>query len=51
MTKYITKKDDSLWSIAKKFNINLVTLKKINNIKGDKIIPGIELTIPVKSSG
>jgi LysM repeat protein len=43
---YLTKKGDTLWSIAKKFQVDPVKLKYLNNIKGNTITPGKVLVIP-----
>ena len=43
--KYIVKKNDTLYSISKMFNIPLDTLKEINNLNNDIISIGQELVI------
>jgi len=42
---YVVKSGDSLWSIANKNNISVATLKKLNGLKNDKILPGQRLII------
>ena len=43
---YKVKKGDSLWNIAKEYNITVDTLKKINNLSSDKLIINQQLFIP-----
>ena len=43
---YIVQKGDSLYSIAKRFNVGLSELKEINNLTSNLISVGQELTIP-----
>jgi len=49
---YKVKKGDSLWRISEKFNIPISEIKKSNNLKSDKITPGMSLKInlPKKAS-
>ena len=43
---YVVKTGDSLWSIANKFdNVSIKNLKKLNNLKGNKLKPGMVLKI------
>ncbi len=45
---YIIQKDDTLWSIAEKYNIDIEKLKKINNITNEnKIKPGQKIKIDI----
>jgi LysM repeat protein len=37
---YTVKKGDSLWFIAQKFNTDVETLKRINNLKFSNIVVG-----------
>ena len=46
--KYRIKNGDSLWSIAKKFNTSVASIKKYNNINGNVIRAGKILTIKRK---
>ena len=47
LTKYTVKKNESLWSIAGKFNISHTMLIKVNNISNpDMIKAGIEINVP-----
>ncbi len=48
-SSYIVKRGDSLWSIARNFNISVDDLKRINNIQGNTIYPGQVLKIPQKT--
>jgi hypothetical protein len=43
---YMVKKGDTLWSIAKRFNVDVEKLKYLNNLKGTSLPPGRELRIP-----
>ena len=43
---YVVKKGDSLYSIAKKFNINVSDIKNLNMISNDNLSIGEELKIP-----
>ena len=44
--KYIVKKGDTLWSIAKENNISISELKSINNLETNLLSVGQELIIP-----
>lgn len=39
-TQYIVEKNDNLYNIAARFNTTYNILKKINNLKSDKLVPG-----------
>lgn len=43
---YVVRKGDTLWSIAKKFNVNVEKLKYLNGLRGTQIACGKELKIP-----
>jgi len=43
---YKVKKGDSLWSIAKRFNVSIKLIKKINNLKSNYLKVGQILKIP-----
>ena len=43
------RKNESLYSIAKRYNTNMKTLKRLNHIKGSLITIGQELILPYKS--
>lgn len=45
---YVVRPGDSLASIAKEYNVNILEIKKENGITGDLIIVGQELKIPKK---
>jgi murein DD-endopeptidase MepM/ murein hydrolase activator NlpD len=47
---YKVKKGDTLYSIAKKFGVDVQELKDFNNLKSEKIIEGQELKIPAKGT-
>ncbi|HOC40117.1 MAG TPA: LysM peptidoglycan-binding domain-containing protein [Bacteroidales bacterium] len=42
---YIVKNGDSIWLIAKKYNVSEQNIMKWNNLKNDKIYPGQKLVI------
>lgn len=44
--EYTVRPGDSLWSIARKFDIRVAELKEVNDIQNDKIVPGQKLSIP-----
>lgn len=44
--KYIVKKGDTIWSIAKKWNVDVEKLKYLNGLKGTNLTIGTELRIP-----
>ena len=46
MVIYFTKKDDSLWKIAKEYRSTMATIKENNELVNDEIIPGMQLFIP-----
>ena len=52
MNIYIVQKGDTLWKIAKKFNVSFEQLKRLNNhlANPDYIVPGMELFLPEESS-
>jgi len=43
---YTVREGDSLWSIARRFDLRVAELKEANNISGNKIVPGQKLSIP-----
>lgn len=45
-TTHVVKKGDSLWSIAKQYNVNINDLIKINNLSTNTLQIGQELIIP-----
>lgn len=48
---YTVKRGDTLWDIAKKYSgITANDLKRLNNLSGDKLVPGQQLRIKQKSS-
>ena len=47
--KYRVRRGDSLWSIAKKFNTSVASIKKTNKIAGNNIYAGRMLTIKKNS--
>ena len=47
---YVIKKGDSLYSISKKFKIEIDSIKKANEIISDKLMPGTKLIIPSAES-
>lgn len=47
---YKVKKGDTLYSIAKKFGVDVQELKSFNNLESEKIIEGQEIKIPAKGT-
>lgn len=47
--RYAVQPGDSLFKIAGRFNVAIADLRKWNNLKGDKLMPGQLLTIKVKA--
>ena len=45
LTGYIVQKDDSLWSIAKKFSTTMDSIKEMNDIETDEVAPGQKLLL------
>lgn len=45
---YVVKKDDSLWSIAKKYYTTVDSIRKVNQLKGDEIKAGDMLLVVKK---
>ena len=45
MCMYFIKPEDTLWSIAKQFNIKKDLLIRINELEDEKLIPGEKLYI------
>lgn len=43
---HVVKSGDSLWDIARLYQISLEALRRENRLKGDLIVPGQELIIP-----
>ncbi|KYH36007.1 putative peptidoglycan endopeptidase LytE precursor [Clostridium tepidiprofundi DSM 19306] len=41
---------DTIWSVSKKFNTSIDTIKKSNFLNADNLMPGQVLTIPVNST-
>jgi membrane-bound lytic murein transglycosylase D len=49
--QYVVRKGDTLWDIARKFNIRTYELKKANNLKGNSLGIGQKLVIPGSGKG
>lgn len=47
---YLVKEGDSLWKIARTFNVDIDDLQNLNNLTSDKLKPGMSIKIPVKSN-
>ncbi len=43
---YVVADGDSLWKIAKRFNVEVEVLRKVNRLKSDSLKPGTPLLIP-----
>lgn len=43
---YTVQEGDSLWKIARKFRVDVETLKSLNHLEGQYLKPGLVLTIP-----
>ncbi len=44
--KYVVKKGDTLWAVAKRFNVDVEKLKYLNGLRGTELSVGKELRIP-----
>lgn len=44
---YVVQSGDSLWTISKKFRVDIATIKKHNQLQSDALKPGAKLKIPV----
>lgn len=49
-TKHLIKRGETLFSIAKLYQINVDELKKLNKLTDTKIVPGKELTLSVETN-
>ena len=47
---YVVRKGDSLYEIAKKHGLGLSTLKQMNNLRSNRIYPGMKLKVSGKTS-
>ncbi len=50
-TTYSVKSGDTLWEIARRYNVEMSALRNANNLSGNTIRPGQELNIPGGGSG
>ena len=50
-TTYSVKSGDTLWEIARRFNVGMDALRSANGLRGNTIRPGQELNIPGGSGG
>lgn len=48
-TIYTVKKGDTLWIIAKRYNTDVNTIKRLNNLSSDTIMPDQVLKVPLHS--
>jgi LysM domain len=46
MRQYLVQEGDSLWKIARRFKVEIATLKKVNKLESDLLRPGTTLQIP-----
>lgn len=49
-TYHTVKKGENLSDISEKYGINVTTLKRVNRLKGDRILAGTRLRLPEKKS-
>jgi LysM repeat protein len=50
-TTYRVNRGDSLWSIARRHNTTVDTLKNMNSLKGTSIMAGQVITVPAVAAG
>ncbi|MCE5315736.1 MAG: LysM peptidoglycan-binding domain-containing protein, partial [Parachlamydia sp.] len=43
---HVVQEGDSLWKIARRYKVDIETLKKANNLQSDRLRPGTTLKIP-----
>ena len=46
---YVVRSGESLWSIANRYGVSVSTLRSLNGLSGDVILPGQTLAIPASS--
>jgi membrane-bound lytic murein transglycosylase D len=49
-THHVVKKGENLSDISEKYGVNVVTLKRVNKLKSDRILAGTKLRLPDKKS-
>lgn len=45
MVVYVVKDGDSLWNIGKKYYVTVDTLRSLNELEGDTLVPGQKLLV------
>lgn len=45
ITVYVVKDGDSLWNIGKKYYVTVDTLRSLNELEGDTLVPGQKLLV------
>jgi len=48
--EYTVVEGDTLWDIAKSFSVSITDIVRSNQLQGDKIFPGMSLTLPASAS-
>ena len=47
-TIHTVKKGENLSDISEKYGVNVITLKRVNKLKNDRILAGMKLRLPAK---
>jgi membrane-bound lytic murein transglycosylase D len=46
--RYIVRRGDSLWEVARRYKVTVDDIKRRNNLRGSRIDPGDQLVIPTR---